>query len=101
MAMCRGNAGIGRLFSGANRPLGLQLCLQAQEALEQVALAGPTDSFNIELKFAARFVKGNEGTRFDFLAIFQAPAKQLRTAAPHDAADLGATIFQGEVNMTR
>ena len=70
-----------------------QFCLEAQKALEQIALAGAADGFNVKLKLAARFVKRDQRTRFNFLPVFQPPAKQLGPAAPHDAAHLGAFIL--------
>ena len=73
---------------------GFELCLEAQEAFEQVALAGAADGFDIELEFAARFVEGNQRACLDLRAVFQTPAEQLRPAAPHHATYLGAAVFE-------
>lgn len=94
-----GKNGQKALGFGCKEPFGFQLCLETQEAFKKIALACPPNGFDVELKFAAGFVEGNQRTRFDFLPVFQPPTEQLCPTAPHDAADLGAGVFQGKVNM--
>ena len=86
---------------GCKQAFALEFGLEAQEAFEQVALASPANGFDVELEFAARLVKRNQGARFDLLAIFQPPAEQLGPASPHDAAHLRASILQREIDMAR
>ena len=74
--------------------------LELQEALEEVALAGPADGFDVELEFAARLVEGNEDAGFDLMTVLQPPAEHLRPASPHDAAHLGAGVLERKVNVT-
>ena len=77
-----------------------ELGLEAEKALEQVALAGATNGLDVELKFASRFVERNQNACFDFLTVFQPPAKELGATAPHHAAHLGVGILEREINVT-
>ena len=52
-----------------------ELGLEAEKALEQVALAGATNGLDVELKLASRFVERNQNACFDFLTVFPAASQ--------------------------
>src|SRR5574343_1242930 len=85
---------------GGEQAFCFQLRLESEKALEQVTLAGPANRLDIELELAARFVKGNQRPRFDLLTVFQSPAEQLGTVAPHHAAYLGTAVLQRKIDVT-
>ena len=61
--------------------------------LMTVTLAGAANRLDIELELAAWLVERDQNPRLDSLAVFQSPADQLGTVAPHDAAHLGGGIL--------
>jgi hypothetical protein len=73
--------------------------LEAKELFVEVADAGPTRRFDVELEIPACLVERDQHARLDVLAILQSPAEQLRAAAEHDAAHLRGAVLERKVDM--
>ena len=88
------------LDSGGEQSFGFQLRLEADEALEEIALAGAAYRLDVELELAARLVEGHQHPRLDPVAVLQPPAEQLGAIPPHDAAHLGTGILERKIDMS-
>ena len=67
--------GQGALAGARKQSLAFELLLETKELLVEVADAGPTRRFDVELEVATRLVERHQDTRLDMLTIFQTPAE--------------------------
>jgi hypothetical protein len=70
--------GQGALAGAGEQAFAFELFLEAKELLVEVADAGATSRFDVELEIAARFVERDQHARLDVLAVLESPAEQLR-----------------------
>ena len=92
---------MGRLRSGAKRPSAWSFCFSFSKATWESADALQFDGADDELVLAAGFIDGEIALQHKFVAVFEEFAMGDDFAAKEDAAELGARVFQGEINVTR
>lgn len=78
----------------------LQPCLALQELLEERALPGARQAFDDQLQIAARLVHRQASANLDLIALSRNEIQHAGRTPEHGAAQLAATVLQGEVAVT-
>jgi hypothetical protein len=87
------------LAAGIKQPLGLELVLELDKTLEQIALPGLLHGLDDQLQFAARLVDAKPAAHLDQLAVARRKVEQTGRTAKHGAADLPLLVFQRKITV--
>jgi hypothetical protein len=82
---------------GVEQAFALELRLELLEGFVQRAQACASHHFDVQLEFAARFVKARARAHFHLHAVGRLPAEQHRFLAEHHTVDLRGLVLQSEV----